>query len=90
MLFGDDGYRKKHVKSSLIRKFEENLSKEDYSVKHKPNLAYLIDLIASLGSDVSTSFDLFSAFLNLNKVYIFKKGRGVTAYLVNLWVSKIS
>ncbi|KAG1677702.1 hypothetical protein GQR58_013762 [Nymphon striatum] len=48
MLFDDHGLRTKPEKSQLIRELEDKLVSDDYSYHHKPESAFIIDVMATV------------------------------------------
>ena len=73
MLFDDDGLMTKPEKSQLIRELEDKLKSEDYSYHHKPESAFLIDVMAAVRkvplTGLSNFSDLLSKLTQMTDVY---------------------
>ena len=73
MLFDDDGFMTKPEKSQLIRELEDKLKSDDYSYRHKPESAFLIDIMAAVRrvplTGHSNFSDLLSKFTQMTDVY---------------------
>ena len=73
MLFDDDQLMTKPEKSQLIRELQEKLCSDDYSYTHKPESAFVIDVMAAVRrlplSGLADFSDLLSQLTQITDVY---------------------